>query len=603
MPTQTENEQKPVHKTGKTYSSVLAHAKVALEYVAVGFFNFIVTMFVLDLWGKSFSTPWSRGGDGDLPLIMVRSMEKTGWVSSLPHMGAPGTSNIHDLPQGGENLQWLTMKIIVSFTNAAAAVNIYFVLTFIAISMAAYGAAKWWGLSRPTAFVIATIYAFLSYHFFRNEQHLLLSMYAFIPLVLVYSYKSTNEKVVLAKWKWVLFVIVASSTNSYYTIFSLLMIATALLFNLINHNRESLKQHLIVMGSIGFVFILNLVPDILFVLNHGQNKTVSERSYDESETFGLQLTNLFVPRSGHRIDLFSRVGNIVQNAGIHSEQGQSLGIISALGVISLLLYGFYKLVQARKLDVHAHYFFILVVVMMLVTVSSGPTLLGGMAGFRYIRSWNRVDIIIAFIGLLFAGYLFETLIAKKKVSRVASIIALIVILGIAIFDQTTPRDRFPINAIKNEQASECTLVRALDAQNPKYNRAFDLPFVAFPEVDSVKNLGEYQQALVTLCNSDLHVSFGAVRGRNDSFQRDIALKYSCATDEECQKIEHNIDGDIEKLRKAKFSVLIVYRAAYPDSGLAVESILTKRLGEPIVSRDNSQFAYIIDADRKDTSSQ
>jgi phosphoglycerol transferase len=563
------------------------------EYLVVGLTNFLIAIWVYGLWGKNFSTPWTRGGDGDLPIILVRTIQKHGWFFDIPQLGAPHHSNIYDLPQGGENLQWLAMKFLACFTTAPGAVNIYYLFTFSAVGMAAYGAAKWWGLKKQTSFAVAVIYAFLSYHFYRNETHLLLSMYATIPLALTYCYKSSIAKVEMAKWKWILFVIVLSSVNSYYTVFALLLIFCTAVFNLLRNKRESLKQHVILIGSIVLVFIVNLLPSILYWLKHGQNAVVSKRSYADPEEFGLQLTDLFVPRSNHRVGFLAHIGTVAHNAGIVSEQGQSLGFITAFGVAALLIYGFYKLIRSEKMPEQSHFFFVLLIVMMLVTVSSGPTLLGGMAGFTFIRSWNRVDVIIAFIGLLFVGHLFDTYINKKKFSQILVIGFLVLVAIFAVLDQSTPGDKFPNKSIETQQKSECSFIKHVNKRVPKNSNVFDLPFVRYPEVSSVVSLGEYMQGIVTYCDTSLHFSYGAIRGRDDSFQRHIGTKYSCEKISQCKKITKVSRNDIKQLKDNNFHAIFVYRAGYADQGTQIVKVLTEQLGEPISSPDGSQLAFFI----------
>ncbi len=569
---------------------------IIFEYLFVGLINVILAMTALELWGKSISVPWTRGGDGDFNLIMIRAIERTGWIFHNPHLGAPEKSQIYDVPQGGENLQWFTMKVIGTFTTAPQTLNIYFLLTFMFTAMAAYGAAKWWGLSRSTSFVIATLYTFISYHFFRNEHHIFLSMYATIPLVLVYACKSVAGKVTLSRWKWVLFVVVASSTQSYYTVFSLLLIASACGFNLVRRNHINLRQHLLLIVSIFTLFIINLLPSILYILNNGRNKVAGVRNYDDSESYGLQIINLFAPRSGHRIGLLDRIGNSAANAGLRSEQGQSIGIVAAVGVAALLLYGLYKIIRSEVMMERFQYPFVLVASIMFLTVSSGFVLLGGIIGLNQIRSWNRVVVIIAFIGLLCVGYFLEMIIKKKAWTGVVPILLMVCILSLGLFDQTSPDDAFPVDQIAVQQKSDCDLIKSIQARKPNHKNVFQFPFVSYPEAPPMHNLGHYVQGLHTMCDSNFHFSFGAMKGRDDDLQRRIGLKGTCENLDDCAKIDQISQPDLRALHRAQFSVIIVYRHGYPDLGRRIETQLTKQFGDPIVSDDQSQVAFIIDAD-------
>lgn len=575
----------------KLKDRIFGHSIRFLQYLSVGIFNTVIAIWILGVWGKRFSVPWINGGDGELNFILVRNIQRTGWTLENPNLGLPGKSHIFDLPQGGENLQFLAMKIISYFTSAAGAVNIYFLLTFPIVAMATFGAVKWWGLKPATAFVVSSLYTFLPYHFFKGEGHLLLSMYGFIPFIVVYCFKSVLYKVELTKWQWVLFVIFAASINSYYTVFGLVIIVFALLFNFIRKSKISLRQQLMLVGSIISVFIINQMPSIIYTLQNDRNSVVSERGYDGAEVYGLQITDMFLPRIGHRIPIFSEAGTAVSKAGLGSELGQSLGLVASIGIVSLILYGIYKLVRQEPLVDKFHFPFLATVGLILFTVSSSITLLLGMARFTEIRSWNRVVVIIGFIGLLYFGYILEKIMENKKLSQVSMTLILIFVLVVGILDQTSVDDRINIDSVSKRANSECELLTQLEDSNVHDARIFQLPFVQFPEVGTVVELSPYRQGLATLCDTDFKFSFGATRGRDDDFQRRLGSSFSCASKKACTKNEDKIAKSLNELKKARFWALMIYRDGYIDQGKSIEIVLTQKLGEPIESIDGSQLAF------------
>lgn len=579
----------------KLKDRVLGRSVYFLQYLFVGIFNAVVAVIVFGVLGKSFSVPWISSGDGELNLILVRNIQRTGWLFENPNLGAPGKSHIYDLPQGGENLQFLTMKFIGLFTNASATLNIYFIFTFSAVAMFAFGAAKWWGLRPLTAFLISSLYAFLPYHFFRGEGHLLLSMYAFLPIVIVYCFKSTEKKIELKKWQWVIFALLASSINSYYTVFSLVLIGMALIFNLIRRSKINVAQQLWLMGSIIGLFIVNQMPSILYILQNGKNNVVADRGYDGAEVYGLQITDMFLPRSGHRIEMFSKAGTAVSKAGLRSELGQALGIVTSLGLVALILYGVFKMIRQEPIDQKFHFPFLLVMSLILLTVSSSVTLLLGMARFTDIRSWNRVVIIIGFIGLLFFGYLLEKLIENKKLSILPTIALVAIIFIVGILDQTSNDDRIQISSSSKTFKNECELVKKIGDKEVRNQLVFQLPFVQFPEASSSNGLGPYHQGLATLCPTSLKFSFGATRGRDDGFQRRIGSKFNCDSDSSCSVMADEIKSSIDELREARFSALMIYQNGYADHGKAIEKLLKFELGKPIGDGNSSVSAFLLES--------
>ena len=67
-------------------------------------------------------------------------------------------------------------------SDAAVVVNVFFLLTFPLVGLAAYLVLRRLTLSRPVAIVCSILYTLLPYHFARGEVHLLLSAYYVVPL-------------------------------------------------------------------------------------------------------------------------------------------------------------------------------------------------------------------------------------------------------------------------------------------------------------------------------------------------------------------------------------------------------------------------------------
>ncbi len=579
----TSADEKP-EQSKKKFSFVFPWKSIA-EYIGVGFFNFLVAYVVLQLWLTEFSAPFRRGGDADWNPIIVRGIEKTGWINSYSQLGAPKKMTYFDVPESGDNLQWVAMKILSYFMSATQSVNVWYVLGFSIVAMSAYGAAKWWGLARSTAFVVATLYAFLPYHFFRNVNHLLLSMYAVIPIVLVYCYFQTNGGYKLTKPRFIILAIVAGSMSAYHAVFSCLMLLIACVYCALNKKWPAVKQTFALIVGIGAVFIFNLLPTIILALDKGRNDHIMQRSKADSETFGLQIVNMVMPRSDHRIELFAKVGSFVQGMGITSENGQSLGILISIGFFGVLLYALYCAITSRTIIPEFKFFVILSAILMIFTVSSGFTTLVSLVGLTEIRSWNRVVIIFAFIGLLACGFVFEKLQKKlepKPYGKWLSYAILIFVFLFALWDQTSPNDGVNNKGISERFEQDCRYIKKVESQDLKHDGVFQFPFISFPESPPIYDLAPYEQGMLVLCDTNLRFSFGAMVGRDDGFQQSIAAD-GILTKEE-----------VEELRRRNFSVIEVSRNAYVDRGAAFEKQLVLWFGDPIVSEDGSRAAYHID---------
>lgn len=557
--------------------------KSIAEYSFVAFSNFLFTYFILGLWNAYFSAPFRRGGDADFHPIMVRTIEQTGWIFSNAQLGTPKSLTMYDVPQGGDNLNWIILKALSTFVTATQAVNIHYVLSFVIVAVAAYGAAKWWGLSRPVAFIVAHLYAFLPYHFFRNVSHQLLTVYAVIPIILVYCYFQVTTGYKLSKIKVVVLAVATASLGAYYAIFSCMLLVTAILWNLTAKNIKRVKETAVVLISICIVFIFNLLPTIIYRLSNGPNDNIVARSRQDAENFGLQISNMIAPRQDHRIEAFAKIGSFIHGIGTVSETGQALGVIVTLGFFGMLGYAIYCAVTSREIDQRFKYFTMLSILIMVFAVSSGFATFVSSAGITQIRAWNRVVVIIAFIGLLAAGTVIEHIAdVLKKRQKYMGYAFLVFVLLFGLWDQTSTHDRIANDIHAARFRSDCDFVQKIEEAKPQHQRVLQVPFMGFPEFPDLNGLTHYDQGMLILCDTDLKFSFGAMSGRDDTFQKKISQD-NIITDEE-----------IEKLRAKEFSVLEIDRLGYTDRGAEIESRLTQRFGDPIVSADETRSAFIID---------
>ncbi len=139
---------------------------------------------VLRLWRMRPRRPVrSYGADATFNLMVVRNLLDGGWVNTNSSLGAPFGQELYDFPLGTDNLNLLVLKVLAVVTrDPAVAMNLFFLLTFPAVAVAAVLVLRRLGLSRPASFAAAVLFAFVPYHFWRGETHLFLSSYVAVPL-------------------------------------------------------------------------------------------------------------------------------------------------------------------------------------------------------------------------------------------------------------------------------------------------------------------------------------------------------------------------------------------------------------------------------------
>src|SRR5205085_11717477 len=139
--------------------------------------------WVLRLWRGDLAVPFSYQFDALQHAMFVKGILDHGWYVVNDSLGAPFGQQLYDFPQNGDNLQLLIIKGLGLFSgNFAVVLNLYFLLTFPLIALAAYVVLRRLGASPAVAAVCAVLYALLPYHFARRELHLFLSGYFAVPL-------------------------------------------------------------------------------------------------------------------------------------------------------------------------------------------------------------------------------------------------------------------------------------------------------------------------------------------------------------------------------------------------------------------------------------
>ena len=86
--------------------------------------------------------------------------------------------------------------------------------------------------------------------------------------------------------------------------------------------------------------LVDVAPSLAYSARHGANDAAVTRSADESELFGLKLTQLLLPVDGHRLEPLARRSLHYELTTLTPanafESGQTLGLIGDIGFFALL---------------------------------------------------------------------------------------------------------------------------------------------------------------------------------------------------------------------------------------------------------------------------
>src|SRR5262249_42582572 len=110
----------------------------------------------------------------------------------------------------------------------------------------------------------------------------------------------------------------------------------------------------IVLLAIVGVALVNVAPDLVWWVEHGQNSSVVQRGPEEAEREGLKLSQLVLPVEEHRVSALADLQETsTRRTPVRSERGQQLGIIGAIGLVALLVGVVVALRRRRSLDADA----------------------------------------------------------------------------------------------------------------------------------------------------------------------------------------------------------------------------------------------------------
>jgi hypothetical protein len=558
----------------------------------------------LRLWRAAWREPWVRGGDADFYLMLARGLEQHGSYLRNPNLGWPFGQSLADLPHGSDNLHLLALRVFAVLTGGpASAVNVFFIATFAAVAFTAHLALRKLGFSRFASGAGAFVYAFAPYHFLRGVGHLLLSGYEMVPIGVLLALMLFEEPLPLLRtdgrrgldlrrrrtWFTVLAAIVLASTGPYYFVFSMLLIAVAAGCHALNARRwRPVVSGALVMGVGVVAFAVNVSPSLLNLLRHGANPGVAQRSPFETQLYGLKIFQLFIPREGHRIDLFARATTrmLGRQDFYRSEPGQPLGLLGAIFLVVILVFGARRLANRRP-DPRAETpdqllvsrLALFSITCMLFGASGGFSFLMAALGLRDIRAWNRISIVIAWfavIGMVMAmdrggTWLQRRWVARRRLAAWVPAALAVLVIVVAYVDQGG-KDTPPYDLTHAQYASDSAFFATVHDRLGDGASVFNIPYLAFPEVPPRLLMGAYDEAAGYIFQPTLNWSFGFMRGREPDYPKVL----------ETQPVSEWMPS----IAAVGFTGIVVDGAGYTAEERALqESQIAELAGPPTMSAD------------------
>jgi phosphoglycerol transferase len=545
---------------------------------AAAVLSLLGAILFLRSWRGDLGVPLEYFGDVNLQHMLVRSVVENGWFYENARLGAPSGQELYDYPVlSGDTLNVVVIWILGLFgLGSAAAMNVFYLLTYPAAGLAAYLVLRRLGAEQGPSLVCALLYALAPYHFIRSETHLWLSAYYAVPIGAYLALAVLGGERMRYLTAGSLAALVALASGSfYYSAFTvLLVVAAALLRYVGTRERRALLAGGFVVGVLAAVSLLQLAPTIVYQAANGRNEQVAKRFSHESEIYSLKLSQLVFPLDEHRIDA---LGRVKRRYSSHFPPGDAraatLGVIGAAGLFWLIGVAFAALVGRRVRERHIHLSALALVALLFATVGGLGTIVASV--WSQTRAWNRLSIFIAFFALAAVALGLGAL--GRRLGRPGFVAVLAAVLAVGLYDQTSDALIPAYGSVEGQWQHDRDFVRSLEEQLPESAMVLQLPYETFPEPPAARQ-AIYEPVKPYLHSDDLRWSYGAMRGRPADWLGPLTGLSAVMV----------VDAAWER----DFAGVLVDRLGYADDGAAVEAELRGALvGREPIRSPNGRFLF------------
>ncbi len=553
----------------------------------------------MHLWEATYWVPLVPNGDSLPNLAMVQGMIDHGWMWHNPTLGAPHGQQMFDFGvMDGDTLQLAIIRLIAFFTTqAAVAVNAYYVLGFGLIALSAHVVLRLLGIVPPVAVFVSVVFALVPYHFLQGQQHLFLATYFAVPWGCWLALRVLRGEPLFARraaggrLAWcgrdtvltLVAVLVTGASNLYYAVFTLLLLAIAGLLRTVAAGRVRAVIPAAAAGAMVFaVLIANILPALVYQRVNGRGG-VAVRVASESEVYAFSLLRLLMPGPENRIGPLAALGRRVAGPTAEASIPLGVGVAAVFVVVCVALLA--RAVRPRQtagtpLWVASG---LLALVVLLVGTVGGVSALIAYLASPQIRVWSRLSIVLTFLVLVAAAAYLSPRVRWDRRSprgRAAVLGALSVVGALVVWEQV-PAGAGLAGTYADRKAgfvTDANFVAALDARLPSQAMVLQLPLQEFPEVGPVVGMSDYQQLKQSL-HGDLRWSYGAMKGRPENW---VGPAQGLPT-----------DALVKDAAAAGFQAVTVDRSGYADGGKEIEARLAAETGvtRPLVSADGRLSAW------------
>lgn len=552
----------------------------------------LLVIVISVLWGgiylfvqtNGFYLPPSYQGDGLWYGMIAKNLsEGNPWAETL-RLGAPFGQALWDFPY----FYWihivLLKGLVLLFDNIFLALNAFVLISYGAVAFFSYFSFRVIGLDRRFAIVASVIFAGLPYHFMRHGGHMFLAAYFCIPIAFAAAYTVALSSERIRNKFLVISGVLCGGCGIYYIVIALWCMLFAIWIG-IGKFKIRLRNSMLFLGTLFLSASANLIPHILYWLKEGYNPSAVVRQFNSIEHYELRVINLLLPQPSHILTLFHNLTDYYASNAyfVNENMSASLGILGGTGFILSLVILFRKAVKLDKKVVDSvdnfEWLAKFNLWILCFSIAGGVgTIISYYIG-PYIRALCRFSIIIGLISLSILFLKLQYQLIRYRVSSRLIKIFLIVILGLAILDQTPTIDCHKKEEILKQFNSDRLFVKGIEEFLDDKKPILVLPYLEFPE-GSTKDLKDpYTPLRLYIHSKKLHQSYGVTKGRlGDLWFRTLN--------------ELPRDQMLENIIASGFQGIILFdQTLRPLQEVSLEKELEKYLGNPTLQSAQKDISF------------
>lgn len=529
----------------------------------------ITAVFVWFYWGcLKNDLPLSYEGDA-FPVMMGIKGYATGENNPitprfLTQLNAPFVAAWSDFPR--EKLVDWPAGVLVHLFGMAEGTTLFVLLLQILAGISFYlCGTQMTRIREKHELLIACsiLFGLAPYAFLRNLQHLALTSYWHLPLlVTTLIWFGWRERVCLSQYGGIVFAcasaFLAGNLNPYYLGPFLILLSILALGKLMQREWDQIILFGSVIASAVTGFFLQNIDTFIYIARHGKNHEAVSRNLWWMVKFGLYFPDLIFPRA-HQNWVINKISWSLYHSHVPQQLwGESqtiyIGIVAAGALIIMMLLGV-AWISAHRFEKVSPFFW-LGSATLVFSMAGGLNYLLGALGFLLLRATSRSSILIACITLYF---LCEEV--PSKINRGLKYVLAILLAGVGIWDQIPRYPAWEQDIRKrawSDYQSDAQFFPWVESRLKPGAMVFELPVKDYPEMGPIRDMGDYEHFRPVLHTKQLRVTYGTVKGRGDTdWQKTVASK---------DPMQMTTD-----LERYGFSALLINRKAYEDQGESLKN--------------------------------